>query len=234
MFFYRLLKSGAGISEILICALAVILAAMIAIVFHEVSHGYIAMKCGDYTAKSRGRLTLNPVAHFDLLGLFMLLFVGFGWAKPVPIDPRNFKDTKKGMILVSISGVITNIIFGCIGLLLLYILYPIIGFYYVGSASIIIIMKMLAYYFLIAFISINFMLAFFNILPIYPLDGFRLLNVFLKRGNKYSVFTYRYGFFVIIGLVFLGNIFDRIGLSQLDIFGVFQRLISKLILLVTV
>ena len=94
MFFLRLLRSGAPISEILISALAIILAATTAIVFHEVSHGYIAMKNGDYTAKSRGRLTLNPVAHFDLVGLLMILLVGFGWAKPVPIDPRNFNNYK--------------------------------------------------------------------------------------------------------------------------------------------
>src|SRR5690554_5060224 len=112
MFFLRLLRSGAPISEILISALAIILAATTAIVFHEVSHGYIAMKNGDYTAKSRGRLTLNPVAHFDLVGLLMILLVGFGWAKPVPIDPRNFNNYKKGMIMVSLSGVTTNILIG--------------------------------------------------------------------------------------------------------------------------
>lgn len=232
MFFLRLLRSGAPISEILISALAIILAATTAIVFHEVSHGYIAMKNGDYTAKSRGRLTLNPVAHFDLVGLLMILLVGFGWAKPVPIDPRNFNNYKKGMIMVSLSGVTTNILIGGLGLLLLYFLNPFIGYYYTTTPAIIIMLKMFAYYYIIYLISINFMFAFFNLLPIYPLDGYRFLDLFLKPGNAYSAFMERYGFFVIFGLVLMGNIFRRLGIWYFDIFGMVSNLITKLIYLV--
>lgn len=232
MFFYSLLTSGATLSEILISALALIMAAMTAIVFHEVSHGYVAMLCGDTTAKSRGRLTLNPVAHFDLMGLLMLILVGFGWAKPVPIDPRNFQNYKKGMILVSLSGVATNIVFGGFGLLLLYFLSPIIGVYQIDTLPIIIILKMLAYYFIIFLISINFMLAFFNLLPIYPLDGFRFLDLFLKPQNSYSKFMHRYGFYCLIGLILFGNLFRRVGLWYFDIFGLISGLITKLIFLV--
>lgn len=232
MFFYSLFTSGASISEILISVLALVMAAMTAIVLHEVSHGYMAMKCGDYTAKSRGRLTLNPVAHFDLVGLLMLLLVGFGWAKPVPIDPRNFKQYKKGMILVSLSGVVTNIAVGGIGLLLLYFLAPIIGYSQVNSPAIIIILKLLALYFLIFLVTINFMLAFFNLLPIHPLDGFKFLDLFLKPNNKYSQFMYRYGFYCLLGFILFGNIFRRLGLWYFDIFGMISTLISKLIFLV--
>ena len=110
----------------------------------------------------------------------MLLLVGFGWARPVPINPNNFRNYKKGMISVSIAGVLTNIILAGIGLLLLYFLSPFIRHYYVTTPAIIIMLKMLAYYFLLYLVSINLMLAFFNILPIYPLDGFKLLDVFLK------------------------------------------------------
>lgn len=232
MLFFRMFQSTASISEILISILALILAATMAIVFHEISHGYVAMKQGDYTAKSRGRLTLNPVAHFDLFGLLMILLVGFGWAKPVPVDPRNFRNYKRGMILVSISGVVTNVILGGIGLLLLYFLAPYISFYYATSAAIVIILKMFAFYFLVYMVSINFMLAFFNMLPIHPLDGFRLLDIFLKPGNKYSEFMYRYGFYTLIGLLLLGNIFRRVGLPFLDVFGLIAGLISRLIALV--
>src|SRR5690554_5108553 len=166
MFFLRLLGSGASISEIIVSVVAIILAAATAIVFHEVSHGFVAMKNGDYTAKSRGRLSLNPVVHFDLIGLLMILLVGFGWAKPVPIDPRNFNNYKKGMIMVSLSGVITNILLGGFGLLLLYLLNPVIGRYYTTTPAIVIMLKMFAYYYIVHLVSINFMLAFFNMLPI--------------------------------------------------------------------
>lgn len=232
MLFFRAFQSQASISEILISILALLLAATMAIVFHEISHGYVALKQGDYTAKSRGRLTLNPVAHFDLLGVLMLLMVGFGWAKPVPIDPRNFKNYKKGMVLVSISGVVTNIIIGGIGLLLLHFLAPYVGFYYSNTPALIIILKMFAYYFLIYMISINFMLAFFNILPIYPLDGFKLLDLFLKPGNKFSAFMYRYGMYCLLGLLLLSNFLRPFGLGFLDIFGLIANLITKLIFLV--
>lgn len=232
MIFTRFFDGGANISEILIFILAMLLAAVTAIVFHEVSHGYVAMKCGDYTAKSRGRLTLNPVVHFDLIGLLMLLFVGFGWAKPVPVDPRNFKNFRKGMLLVSLSGVVTNIILGGLGLLILYFVSPYISSYNVNSPAIVIILKMLAYYYLVYLVGINFMLAFFNMLPIHPLDGFKFLTLFTKSDNKYVQFMYRYGFYCILALVLFGSIFRRLGLWYFDIFGMVSSLIAKLIMLV--
>ncbi len=232
MFFTRFFDAGANISEILISLLSMILAAVTAIVFHEVSHGYVAMKCGDLTAKSRGRLTLNPVVHFDLIGLLLLLFVGFGWAKPVPIDPRNFKNYRKGMLLVSLSGVVTNLILGGIGLLILFFVSPYIGSYSLTSPAIVIILKMLAYFYLVYLVGINFMLAFFNMLPIHPLDGFKFLTLFIKPNNKYAQFMYRYGFYCIIALILFGSIFRRLGLWYFDIFGMISSLIARLIMLV--
>lgn len=232
MFFLRIFNSGASVSEILVSVVAIILAATTAIVFHEVSHGYIAMKNGDYTAKSRGRLTLNPVPHFDLIGLLMILLVGFGWAKPVPVDPINFNNYKKGMIMVSLSGVVTNILIAGLGLAFLYFLNPVIGFYFEDTIAIVVMLKMFAYYYLVFLISINLMLAFFNMLPIYPLDGFRFLNLFLKPGNKYSAFMQRYGFFCLIGILLLGNLFRRLGIWYFDFFGIIANLINRLISLV--
>lgn len=232
MFLLSILKSGANFGEIIICILAVALAAMTAIVTHEYFHGYAAYKCGDHTAKAAGRLTLNPVAHFDLFGLAMIVLVGFGWAKPVPIDPRNFKNYKKGMILVSVSGVTANLIMCGIGLLLLFILGPVI--FYSQAASIAAQAgRMLLYYFLNFFIRINFMLAFFNLMPIYPLDGFRLLDCFLPHGNAFSRFMYKNGNMVLIGLIVISMVFRNFGLYYLDVFSWGNYLITKLIGLVT-
>ena len=135
------------------------------------------------------------------------------------------------MISVSIAGVLTNIILAGIGLLLLYFLSPFIGHYYVTTPAIIIMLKMLAYYFLLYLVSINLMLAFFNILPIYPLDGFKLLDVFLKPGNKYSAFMYRYGIYAAFPVV-AGRLFRSLNLWFLDIFGMMANLITRLIFLV--
>lgn len=227
MFFFRLFGSDMDFSQVLVLILAILLSAMIAIVFHEVAHGYVAMKFGDYTAKARGRLTLNPVEHFDLVGLLMLLLVGFGWAKPVPIDPNNFTDYKKGMIGVSIAGVVTNIILGSLFLLVLYLIAPIMAIS--TTSRVIFVLQQFLFYFVIYSVMINFMLAFFNLLPIYPLDGFRLLNIFLKHGNPYSVFMYKNGFYVLIGLIIGGNLMSMIGLPFLNIFYLISNSILSIV-----
>lgn len=231
MFLFSILSSGANMGEILICILAIVVAATLSIVLHEVSHGYVALKCGDPTAKLNNRLTLNPVAHFDILGLLMIIIVGFGWAKPVPIDPRNFRNYKKGMILVSVAGIITNILLCGLGLLLLFLISPIIT--YASSSTTLYALQLLLYYFLVFFIKINFSLAFFNLLPIYPLDGFRLVNCFLKPNNKFSTFMYKNGNYVLIGLIVVSMIFRNVGLSSLDIFTWGSYLINILIGLVS-
>lgn len=231
MFLFSILKSGANPGEIIIYILAMALSATIAIVLHEISHGYAALANGDYTAKSNNRLTLNPAAHFDLIGLAMLLLVGFGWARPVPIDPRNFRNYKKGMITVSAAGIITNIILCGIGLLLIFLLKPI--FLYTGNISVTFYgLRMFAFYFLMFFTKINFMLAFFNILPIYPLDGFRLLNCFLKHGNPFTQFMHKYGNITLIVLIVVSSILRNTGLYFLDIFYWGNYLINRLIGLV--
>lgn len=228
MLLYRLLASGDSILNKLISTLALALAATIAIVLHEISHGYAAKLNGDLTAKARGRLTLNPIAHFDMLGLLLLLVVGFGWAKPVPIDPRNFKDYKKGMITVSIAGVCTNLVLGSIGLLLAYLLSPILTLQTTNLG--ISLLQVFFLYSIIYGIQINFALALFNILPIYPLDGFNLLNTFLPRGNSYSRFMYRYGMWVLIGIILIGQIASMLNFKYLNIFGLFNELIADLVL----
>jgi Zn-dependent protease len=231
MFLFSILNSGADMSEILICILAMLLAAMIAVVMHEISHGYMALKCGDPTAKLSGRLTLNPVAHFDIMGVIMLLLVGFGWAKPVPVDPRNFKSYRKCTFLVSIAGIVTNLLLCGLGLLLIFLLKPLI-LYSASTSATTYILKILLYYFLFFFTKINFMLAFFNTLPIFPLDGFRILNTFLKPGNSFTRFMYKNGSLVLIGLILLSRVLLYANLRYLDIFYWGNYLINQLIGLV--
>ena len=111
---------------------------------HEFSHAYIAYRCGDLTAYYEGRLTLNPISHIDPLGFLMILLAGFGWAKPVPVNPANFKNAKTDMIKVAIAGPLSNIILGIVGLLVYY------GFHYISPDFLSRTIKLFLYYFCIS------------------------------------------------------------------------------------
>lgn len=231
MFILNLLRAEGSIADKLIVALAFILVATFSIVVHEVSHGYVAKLNGDLTAKERGRLTLNPAAHLDPIGVFMMLLVGFGWAKPVPVNTSNFTNRKKGIFTVSIAGVSANLIVASVGLLLYFLLYPVIikGMYAAGSNAIVNVLLNFVYALLVLSIRINFLLAFFNLLPIYPLDGFNIVNSFLPIGNGYQRFMVKYGSFLLIGLIIIGNVGDMLNFEWLNIFNLFGNLISDMI-----
>ena len=119
------------IIERIITYLSVFIAILVILPFHEFAHAFVAVKCGDNTPKNYGRYTLNPLAHFDRVGLICFLFAGFGWAKPVPINPNNFKKYKKGCFLVSIAGVVFNYILSFFAYPLIYfsLKIPDIGFF---------------------------------------------------------------------------------------------------------
>lgn len=227
-----LLNSGFSIDIILILLVAILISATLAIVMHETAHGFVALKCGDPTAKNSNRLTLNPLAHFDLVGLLLLLVFGFGWAKPVPINPDNFKNRKRGVILVSIAGVITNLLLCGLALLLLFLLYPPL-IVLISSNSSLRLIGYLVLYMLIYSVNLNLMLAFFNILPIAPLDGFNLVNSLLPYGNKYSAFMRKYGWYVLLGLILISNLLDYVGLEKYNVFHLVRQLGLSLIRLVT-
>ena len=165
-----------------------------AISFHEFCHGYAAKLLGDRTAEMQGRLTLNPLKHFDPIGALMLLFVGFGWAKPVPINTRYFKSFRRDMIIVSIAGIVGNLLTAFVFVMLRRIIPPQAA----GFAGMLFIEIM---------IFMNVGLAAFNILPIPPLDGSKILYSFLPfEWLKIYYFLERYGFFILLILIFTNSI----------------------------
>ncbi len=185
--------------------LALAIPILIAITFHEVAHGYVAWKLGDPTAKMMGRLTLNPIAHLDPVGTLMLFLVRFGWAKPVPVDSRYFKNPKKDMLWVALAGPASNMVMA----FFFGMLIRAVGLHSSGSFTGD-FMKMVLLYGL----YINLALAIFNLLPIPPLDGGRILRGLLPwRHEHYVDRLEQYGPFVLMGLIFLGM------LSGFSVFG---------------
>ena len=174
-------------------------ALLVALSFHEFAHAFVAYKNGDPTSKIMGRLTLKPFSHFDTLGFVSLLLFGFGWAKPVPVDFRNFKNPKKSGFLVSIAGVSLNLILG-----LLFILIFALLTCFCPQVFDIAVYGYMLYYFLNYAIMLNFALAFFNILPLYPLDGFRIIEVYAKKENSYVQTIRRIGPILLIFLIVTG------------------------------
>ena len=216
-----ILRSGAGPQTVFLEVCALLLSVIIAIVMHELAHGFVALKQGDYTAKIQGRLTFNPVKHFDPLGFLMMVLAGFGWAKPVPINPNYFKKYRKGLFLVSIAGVVTNVILAIIFALLFKFITPLIP-------TNTIFFEFFAYFFFYG-IMLNVSLAEFNLLPIYPLDGFRIIESFTRYDNKFCVFMRKYGVYVFIALVGLSYIASYLSIPYLDVIGAFTGLIKKAI-----
>lgn len=198
---------------------ATLLAVLLAITFHETAHGFVAYKLGDPTAKNQGRLTLNPLAHLDPVGALLMFVAGFGWAKPVPVNPFYFNgDRTKGMMLVSVAGPVTN-------LALSFISY----FIYIAGNGFMTIPFLQV--FLTQMIVLNIYLAIFNLIPIPPLDGSKILAGFLPKAAAYKYLTTveQYGFLILMVLIIF-NITDMIlvpaanwvlNLMELILFAIF-------------
>ena len=183
-----------------------------AVIFHELAHGWVAYRMGDPTAKLMGRLSLNPLKHLDPLGTMMLFLVGFGWAKPVPVNFNQLRDKRMGMILVSAAGIITNILLAFCALFLYRLLA-------LNSST---ISAQLLYY----FARINIILAAFNLIPLPPLDGSKILMGFASSSVRNFLFRIeRYGFVIIIVLLYLGVLDPVINFFQWVIIAVIKVMI---------
>ena len=184
--------------EVVISLMASIFVVFCTLPVHEYAHALIATKLGDNTARLKGRLTLAPFAHIDPIGALMILLVGFGYAKPVPVNPRNFKNPKAGMALTALAGPVSNILMALIFMILangLSIIYAHTGFVFANAAVT----------FFVAAAGINASLAVFNLLPIPPLDGSRIVNLIIPAKYYFKIMKYeRYIILGIFALIFIG------------------------------
>ena len=183
-------------------------AILIALTVHEYAHGRAALALGDPTASYMGRLSLNPLRHLDPLGALMMLVVGFGWAKPVPINPRYFKDPKKGMAITAIMGPLANIALAFVAALLyvltikganyllLHVEISAFGFSFLQAVLL----------FLYVLHTLNLSLALFNLIPLPPLDGSRIIALFLPQKAYYFMLRHeRQIYFAVLGWLLLGT-----------------------------
>lgn len=197
----------------IITLLASFFAVMVVLSFHEFAHAFVAYKCGDPTAKINGRCSLNPMVHFDLLGLIMFTFAGFGWAKPVPINPLNFNHYRRGLTLTAIAGVVMNLIMA----FLLFPIYKLVVLYVnIPLWPIQTFVEML--FMLLWTYSISFCV--FNLIPLAPLDGWRVVEALNRRHGRVYRFFERYGSIILLILIaihFVSGYFTILG--YIDILG---------------
>lgn len=169
---------------------------LIALSFHEYAHAWTAYKCGDATARSQGRLSLDPLKHLDPLGTICLLFFRFGWAKPVPVNPRNFRHPRRDDVLVSLSGIMMNFLVSFIAYGIYYIVIYVVRWDNMIFANI-----------MTPIILLNITLGIFNLIPIPPLDGFHVFSALAPRPmHKFAAAIGRYSMLILLLLLMTGVI----------------------------
>ena len=185
-----------------------LVSALTCIILHELSHGYVALALGDKTAREQGRLTLNPLKHIDPIGLLAFVVFKFGWAKPVQVDPRNFKNPKRGMALTALAGPVTNFLLAVVVLFIFGFIQP---FTEPGSFISVLFIR-------IAYFSV--VLGIFNLVPIPPLDGSKILFAVASDALWLKLMRYeRYGFILLLVLIMLpatGTLLTTAALSVLN------------------
>lgn len=186
--------------------LMLVIPLLYSVVLHEIAHGWVAYCFGDDTAKRSGRLSLNPLMHLDLLGTIALFLVGFGWARPVPVNYARLKNFRPALICVSLAGCATNLLIAVISLFLIKLLHP-------GANSFVAVILLIV-------ARINIILGVFNLIPIPPLDGSKILMGFLPvEMQRVFIKIEPYGFFILILLILSGALNPLIIFMQKVIIG---------------
>lgn len=203
---------------------------LIALSVHESAHGYVALKMGDPTAKYAGRITLNPLAHLDLIGTLMFLFVGFGWAKPVPVDPRYFRNPKRDGALTAAAGPVSNLLLAFVAFAGLLLVSPaptsgsltfLLGMHADGAIFQTFLLQLFA-----SSLFINLALMAFNLLPIAPLDGSKVLHLFVPYQYERDYLQFmQYGPYILL-LLLLFESFLPIPLLSGWVFGIANGVLS--------
>lgn len=187
--------------------IALLIALVPAFTVHEFAHAWTAYRLGDSTAKDMGRLTLNPMKHLDIFGILLVLVAGFGWAKPVPVNPYNLRRGRRDLAIVAVAGPLSNLAMAAVAALVW-------RFADLGQ------MPDFVVFALLTFVWLNVVLMFFNLLPISPLDGFKVAIGWLPEplASRYAR-TAQWGMLILIGLILLGTVTASLGLPRLDILG---------------
>ena len=195
---FSLLRGGANFTSVAVYILASLMVIFITMPFHEFAHAFVATKLGDRTARYQGRLTLNPLSHIDYFGALCIILFGFGWARPVPVNPAAFKKPKRDMALTALAGPAMNLILAFLGCFFAYAL----NYINLHNNSMVLVYIIM---FLSAFISLNIGLAVFNLIPIPPLDGWKVLGALLPARIYWKIMAYeRYISFAVILLICTG------------------------------
>lgn len=196
---FNLFQGYSGI-ELIVLLFARVFAVFCSLPIHEYAHALVAVKLGDNTPKNQGRLTINPIAHLDIIGTMMIIFVGFGYAKPVPVNARNFKNPKGGMALTALAGPLANVLMAAIFILLMHITS-------LFDTSKVLIMAV--NYFALYAATINISLAVFNLIPIPPLDGSRVLQLMIPDRYYYNLMKYERYIIIIVFVLILTGVLNR-------------------------